>query len=229
MKMHCNKRHMQEQRPRNVNTTTIFDEMFLSSRTQMLKWKYSWDLIVCPLTSMSQPWRGRTQCFTFPYFSNSMEETGWWVIYFAHKSFMVVLTQPVMQIHGDWIKFENPYDSDVSEPRKINFLRQQGFTAWELLTIPPGHEVFGEDTLLKEFTSRMKDAVNRRITLLLKYTFPEEQQRAPQVRMNRRRVICDYLQNKMRKVGESPRGDQTRYVAWAAWAASPGGAASKLW
>jgi hypothetical protein len=147
------------------------------------------------------------------------------VIYFAHKSCMVVLTQPVMQIHGDWINIHNPDDS--TETRKVNFLRQRGLTAWELLTIPAGHEVFKEDTYLAAFTSRMKNAVNRRITTLLKYTFPEEQRRAE--KMNRRRVMSEYLAPKMRHVGAAPCGDSTTYVSWAAWAASPGGAASKLW
>ena len=155
-----------------------------------------------------------------------MEMTGW-VIYFAHnKSFMVVLTQPVMQIRGVDINSENPHDPDSLIQKEHNFLRQRGFTVPELLAIPAGHEVFEEDETLKDFTARMKRAVNFRIGPLLDATFPEEKDRPANLRMGKRRVMTQFLERFMRMKGESPYGASTTFKAWAE---SSGGAASKLW
>lgn len=155
-----------------------------------------------------------------------MQMTGW-VIYFAHnKSFMVVLTQPVMQIRWVVINSENPHDADSLVQIKHNFIRQRGFTVQELLAIPPSHEVFEEDETLKDFTARLKRAVNGRIAPLLDAIFPEENDRPLHLRMGKRRVMTDFLEQFMRKKGESPCGARTSFRQWAE---SPGGAASKLW
>ena len=53
-------------------------------------------------------------------------------------SFMVVLTQPVMQIQYTELYVRNPDDIDTPELKKHYFIRKRGFTFLELLTIPRG-------------------------------------------------------------------------------------------
>ena len=143
-------------------------------------------------------------------------------------SFMVVLTQPVMQIQYTELYVRNPDDIDTPELKKHYFIRKRGFTFLELLTIARGHELFKEDTVLGKHRDYVKEALNKRVSPLVELTCPEEKRLSPRERMNKAKVIGNFFEERRqyRSAGESPCGERTTFKCWAA---TPGGVAQGLW
>ena len=162
-------------------------------------------------------------CCMWPHAWKCLGMVGW-VIYFAHQSFMVVLTQPVMQQYFDVRYVENSVDEDPVS-KALYFLRGQGFTVLELLALPPGHNIFTEDTVLTNFRGSIKKKVTARLSPLVTAIFPEEKALKDGLRMNKARTIGEYFAQGARNVGESPYGDR---ITFQSWAASSGSAASKF-
>ena len=219
--------HHGEEKPRNnVNTTIFIVGMHSCSCTLMnlIKCKnFSVQDSYCALNSTWQDWRKFIPCCMWPNACKCLGMFGW-VIYFAHQSFMVVLTQPVMQIHYDVRYVENSVDEDPVR-KELYFLREQGWTVFELLALPFDHDIFTEDTVLTKFRAYIKKTVTARLSPLVTAIFPEEKAPDKRSRMNKAHTIGAYFANGARNVGQSPNGD---LITFQAWAASPGSAASKF-
>jgi hypothetical protein len=140
---------------------------------------------------------------------------------------MAVLTQPVIQIHYAELYVKNPDDPDTQERKQHHFIRKRGFTFLELLTIPRGHELLKEDTVLGKHKDYIKEALNKRVSPLVELICPEERLLKPKERMNKAMVIGKFFEERRqyRSVGESPCGERTTFKCWAA---TPGGVAQEF-
>ena len=138
--------------------------------------------------------------------------------YFAHVSFLVLITQSLMQMQYVELYVKNPEDPDTQERKKHYFIRKRGFNFLELITIPRSHELFKEDTLLGKHKDYIKETLNRRVSPLVDRTCPEEKSLRPKDRMNKAQVIGKFFEERKqyRSVGESPCGERTTFKCWTA-------------
>lgn len=145
----------------------------------------------------------------------------------THISFMVLLTQAVMQMKYAELYVKHPDDPDTQEIKKHYFIRKRGFNFIELITIPRGHEIFKEDTVLGKHKDYIKETLNKRVSPLVDLICPEERTLRPKDRMNKATVIGKFFEvrNKFRSVGESPCGKSTSFKCWTA---TPGAVAQEL-
>ena len=114
------------------------------------------------------------------------------------------------------------------ERKRWYFVRGRGFTAYELLSLPAKHDIFKEDTTLLSFRESLRKKMNTKTNPLIEAIFDEETKLQPDERMNKHTIIWNFFAEGegVRELGIAPCGERR---AWAAWAASAGDAASKLW
>jgi len=124
-----------------------------------------------------------------------------------------------MQLHGYTEKRKDAENMQESE-RFFHFVRELGFTALEIISMPRTHEAFLEDPYLLLKRDQIMNVITTKVTRLVNIAFPEEAK--SQHQLDRRRIFLEYLErNKLwRDRQVAPTGPWG--VTWAAWVSTPG-------
>jgi hypothetical protein len=128
-----------------------------------------------------------------------------------------------IQLTFDVKNVQDSTDTHHTSHVKYYFLRILGFSFFEIITADPKHEMFAEDPTLKSLREHMKQAVIKRVNLLLVKIFPEISKYQDELIINKSIIFGNWVSSNdyYRRRGCAPLGAPAG-MSWADWINTPG-------
>jgi hypothetical protein len=130
-----------------------------------------------------------------------------------------------MQLHG-YTEIRNDAENLQSCEFFFHFVREVGFTALEIISMPRTHDAFLEDPYLLKKRDEIMGVLTTKVNRLTNVAFPEEAKSAHH--LDKRGILLGYLDDKKlwRERQMAPTGPMD--VTWAAWVSTPGESSPSL-
>lgn len=123
------------------------------------------------------------------------------------------------QQHCDRKWISDPNDDHLGSQVEQYFLRIRGFSAIEMITTDPQHQMFKEDAILAARAKHTKRVVSKRAAEVITIVLPEMKQYPAMQRAN---IFSSWIKEKNMYIAKNQAPLDQQLKTWQEWIKSPG-------